>query len=152
MIGAENGLFLQYLSLVVSPHTLRFSLHPGLKRPIHRSGLGIMLLSRKEDGEIGRLVRRYNSEMTDPTETKAVPSEVVNMVLNARKQGWFFSSNLVMQGGGAIATLLPLPRSQRMLAIGFGGQTAHLTEKVDDLREILLRNVSAFEREMISAP
>ncbi|MEM9140960.1 MAG: helix-turn-helix domain-containing protein, partial [Pseudomonadota bacterium] len=61
IIGAENGLFVQYLSLVVSPHTLRFSLHPGLKRPIHRSGLGIMLLSLKQEAEIGRLVRRYNS-------------------------------------------------------------------------------------------
>ena len=104
-----------------------------------------MLLSRKEDGEIGRLVRRYNSEMTDETEARAAPSEVGAMVVRARNQGWFFSSNLVMQGGGSVATLLPLPRVNTMLAIGFGGIAQQMAEKVDDLREVLLRNVSAFE-------
>ncbi len=147
LIGAENGLYLQYLSLVVSPHTLRFSLHPGLKRPIHRSGLGIMLLSLKQDGEIGRLVRRYNSELVDDAETRATPSDVVGMVMDARRQGWFFSTNLIMQGGGSIATLLPLPRNHGMLAIGFGGPVTLLSEKADHLREVLLRNVSEFGNE-----
>ena len=152
LIGAENGLFLQYLSLVVSPHTLRFHLHPGLKRPIHRSGLGIMLLSLKQDGEIGRLVRRYNSELMDETEARSTPSEVQTMVSQARQQGWFFSSNLIMQGGGSIATLLPLPNVNSMLAIGFGGQSQQMSEKVDDLREVLLRNVSAFEKALVNDP
>ena len=152
LIGAENGLYLQYLSLVVSPHTLRFSLHPGLKRPIHRSGLGIMLLSLKGDAEIGRLVRRYNAELEDETETRATPSEVVSMIMDARSQGWFFSSNLVVQGGGSIATLLPLPRDHGMLAIGFGGQTKQLVEKSDNLREVLLRHVAEFSATDPSGP
>ena len=144
LIGAENGLYLQYLSLVVSEHTLRFALHPGMKRPIHRSGLGLMLLSLKPDGEISRIVRPYNSEITDETEERAVPSEVVETASLARRQGWCFSSNRIVRGGGSIATLLPLPREQGMLAIGFGGQTHQLTARVDELREMLMRNVAAF--------
>jgi len=151
LIGAENGLFLQYLSLVVSPHTLRFALHPGLKRPIHRSGLGIMLLSLKQEAEIGRLVRRYNAELTDPAETRASPSEVVHSVMEARRQGWFFSANQVVRGGSSIATLLPLPLAHGTLAIGFGGQTQQMTDQVDTLREILLRNVTGFERETLTS-
>lgn len=145
LIGAENGLYLQYLSLVVSEHTLRFALHPGLKRPIHRSGLGLMLLSLKSDNEISRIVRRYNSELVDPAEERAVPSEVIEMVRNARQNGWCFSSNQVVRGGASVATLLPLPRDQGMLAIGFGGQSHQLGQKVDQLRETLLRNVAAFQ-------
>lgn len=144
LIGAENGLYLQYLSLVVSEHTLRFALHPGLKRPIHRSGLGLMLLSLKQDGEISRIVRRYNSEITDETEERASPSEVVETAGMVRRQGWCLSSNRVVRGGGSIATLLPLPREQGMLAIGFGGQTHQLTARVDELREMLMRNVADF--------
>ncbi|MEM7058941.1 MAG: helix-turn-helix domain-containing protein [Pseudomonadota bacterium] len=147
LIGAENGLYLQYLSLVVSPHTVRFSLHPGLKRPIHRSGLGIMLLSLKQEAEIGRLVRRYNAELTDPTETRASPSEVIEMVMDARTQGWFKSSNLVTHGGGSIATLLRLPRAHGTLAVGFGIPTSMMAEKEDTLREVLLRHVASFEHE-----
>ena len=152
LIGAENGLYMQYLSLVVSPHTLRLHLHPGLKRPIHRSGLGLMLLSLKQDAEIGRLVRRYNSELTDETEERSTPSEVGAMVVQARTQGWYFSSNLVVRGGGSIATLLPLPHVNSMLAIGFGGIAQQMAEKVDDLREVLMRNVSAFKESFANDP
>ena len=144
LIGAENGLYLQYLSLVLSEHTLRFALHPGLKRPIHRSGLGLMLLSLKQDGEIGRIVRRYNSELTDTSEERAAPSEVIEEAAKARSDGWFFSANRVLRGGASVATLLPLPRDQGMLAIGFAGQAHQLGQKVDELREVLMRNVGAF--------
>src|SRR5690625_870196 len=54
LIGAENGLSLQYLSVVMSPATLSFELQPGERRPLHRSGLGVMLMTRKKDVEIGR--------------------------------------------------------------------------------------------------
>lgn len=151
LIGAENGLYLQYLSLVVSPHTLRFSLHPGLKRPIHRSGLGLMLLSLKPDADIGRIVRRYNSEITDPQEARSTPSGVIGAVTRARAQGWIHSANLVMPGGASIATLLPLPRKHGMLAIGFGGPANLLADNLDHLREVLMRNVGAFERGSLSA-
>lgn len=145
LIGAENGLYLQYLSLVVSEHTLRFALHPGLKRPIHMSGLGLMLLSLKQDGEISRIVRRYNAELVDPTEERATPSDIIEMVRAARANGWCFSTNRAVRGGGSIATLLPLPRDQGMLAIGFGGQAHQLSQKVDQLRDTLIRNVAAFK-------
>lgn len=150
IIGAENGLYVQYLSLVVSPHTLRFSLHPGMKRPIHRSGLGLMLLTLKQEAEIGRLVRRYNSELTDETETRAAPSEVIDMVGDARRQGWFKSSNMVTHGGASIATLLNLPRDHATLAVGFGLPASLLVEKEDALREVLLDRVARFQAEDLS--
>ena len=151
IIGAENGLYLQYLSLVLSQHTLRFSLHPGMKRPIHRSGLGLMLLTLKQDGEIGRMVRRYNSELTDEAEVRSTPSDVLAMVDQARQQGWFLSTNLLVNGGGSLATLLRLPRAHTTLAIGFGGTSAKMNERVEELREILMRNVFEFSREQMPA-
>jgi len=62
LIGAVSGLFMQYLSMIASPHTLRIDLYPGLKQPLHLSGLGQMLLMLKTNAEIGRVVRRYNAE------------------------------------------------------------------------------------------
>lgn len=144
LLGAENGLYMQYLSLVVSPHTLRFSLHPGLKRPIHRSGLGLMLLSLKTEVEIGRMVRRYNAEITDPTETRAAPQDVIDMVQSARRQGWVKSSNNAVHGGASIATLLQLPMTDRTLAVGFGLPTSMLAGHEDTLRETLMSGVAAF--------
>lgn len=152
IIGAENGLYCQYLSLVNSPSTLRFHLHPGMKRPLHRSGLGLMLLTLKHDTEIGRLVRRYNAELSDETEQRLNPSEVVKNVEQARAQGWYLSTNLVVRGGGSLATLLRLPRAHTTLAIGFGGMSNNLNERADELRQILLRNVAEFGRDDAAEP
>jgi DNA-binding IclR family transcriptional regulator len=144
LLGAENGLHMQYLSLVIQPNTLRVSLHPGLRRPIHRSGLGTMLLSHKNDGDIGRIVRRYNAVATEADEVGLSGNEVLRRVAEARRQGWFFSENMVVKGGASLATLLPLPRENTTLAIGFGGTTPAMADKVDGLKEILLSRVRTF--------
>lgn len=151
LIGAENGLFLQYLSVVVSPSTLRFALHPGLRRPIHRSGLGTMLLTRKPDSDIGRLVRRYNAERLEQGEERITEAEVLRRVQIARQQGWFFSSGLFVKGGGSVATLLPLPRERTTLAIGFAVSLPGLNDKVDRLKDTLLGQVKAFSDRQLTA-
>lgn len=144
MIGAENGLFMQYLSVIVTPYAMRFQLHPGLMRPLHRCGFGVMLLSQKDDGDVGRIVRRYNSEHSGPDEPRLPDAKVREMVGTARRQGWFFSSNLFVEGGGSLATLIHLPNSRRRLAIGFGGPVPRLHERVDELRGMLLDTVAQF--------
>ena len=144
MVGAENGLFMQYLSTIVSPQAMRFQLHPGARRPLHRSGFGMMLLSQKDDSDVGRIVRRYNSEFDEPAENRLPESTIREHVAEARKQGWFVSKNLFVEGGGSLATLIPLPGDQRTLAIGFGGPVNRLTDRVDELRETLLEAVAGF--------
>ncbi len=149
LVGAENGLYTQYLSVLLSPSTLRFALHPGILRPIHRSGLGVMLLSRKTDSEIGRIVRRYNAELQDPDEPRSAESDVLARVATARQQGWFFNEHTLIRGGGSIATLLNLPDGLHVLAIGFGGPVPALSARVDTLRDILVSTVKGFEREIL---
>lgn len=151
LIGAENGLYLQYMSVVVSPSTLRFALHPGLRRPLHRSGLGIMLLTRKQDADIGRLVRRYNAERLEPGEDRITEAEVLRRVGHARAQGWFSSHSLFVKGGGSVAALLPLPRERTTLAIGFAVSLPALNDKAERLRETLLGHVKAFAERQLNA-
>ena len=148
LVGAENGLHLQYLSVIVSPHFLRFALHPGLMRPLHRAGLGVMLLSEKSDAEIGRMIRRYNAEITDPREERMSNAQVFDMVGLARAQGWFESASLATEGAGSLATLLPLPRGQGTLAIGIGAPLSRLQARSEELRGILLASVAAFRNSL----
>lgn len=53
---------MQYVSMIESGHAARMSVSPGIIRPMHRSTIGIMLLSKMDDEDIGRLLRRYNAE------------------------------------------------------------------------------------------
>jgi len=144
LIGAENGLYMQYLSVIVSPHTLRIALHPGLMRPLHLSGLGLMLLSLKTDPEIGRVVRRFNAENQDRKLLRLSEREVLRMVEQARRQGWYETANLITEGAGSMATLLPLPRGQRPLAVGIGAPVERLQRRHDELQAALNGAVAEF--------
>lgn len=144
LVGAENGLWMQYLSVIVSPHTVRIALHPGLRRPLHLSGLGLMLLSLKPDAEIGRIVRRFNAEEAGPRLPRLSQRRVLEMVARARAQGWCETANLSTAGAGSIATLLPLPGGQRPLAIGIGAPVERLEARHDLLRRALMEAVAEF--------
>jgi len=150
LVGAENGLYMQYLSVVVSPHTLSIELYPGLKRPLHLSGLGLMLLSLKTDPEIGRIVRRFNVENTDPGVLRLSEREVLAMVQTARDQGWCATANLIAEGSGTIATLLPLPHGVRALAVGIGGPVDRMQARHDILQQALTEVVAEFSAATLS--
>jgi DNA-binding IclR family transcriptional regulator len=143
IVGAQNGLFVQYLAVVVSPQPIRFILHAGMMRPLHRAGLGIMLLTTKEDAEVGRIIRRFNAEADE--ETIKVPEfEVIETVRKARSLGYCETSDLATPGAGVIATLLPLPVEGRNLAIGIGGPLSRIRGRGEAFRDMLLREVDAF--------
>lgn len=152
LIGAENGLWMQYLSVIVQPHMLRIALHPGLRRPLHLSGLGLMLLSLRPDAEIGRIVRRFNAEQAAPALPRLAEREVLAMIGRARAQGWCATANLSTEGAGSIATLLPLPGGQRPLAIGIGAPIERLRTRHDALRRALTEAVGEFTAVTLGGP
>lgn len=151
LIGAENGLYMQYLSVVISSSTLRFALHPGLRRPLHRSGLGVMLLTRKNDADISRLVRRYNAEILEDGEKRLSEADALQRVQTARTQGWFVSCSAFVKGGGSVATLLPLPRERTALAIGFALSMPGDNDRIERLRGTLLSHVNEFAQRRLTA-
>lgn len=152
LVGAENGLYMQYLSVIVSPHTVRIALHPGLKRPLHLSGLGLMLLSLKTDAEIGRIVRRFNAEEGGSSPPRLAEREVLGMVERARAQGWCETANLSTAGAGSIATLLPLPGGERPLAIGIGAPIERLRTRHEALQRALAEAVGEFTALTLGGP
>ena len=143
LVGAQNGLNVQYLSVVVSEHQVRFALRPGLMRPLHLAGLGLMLLSQKSDDEVGRIIRRYNAEC-DPEQPRANESNVLGAVRDARALGYCETANLASPGAGVVATLLPLAVEGRFLAIGLGAPLDRLEARRELLRETLLKEVDEF--------
>ena len=142
IVGSQNGLCVQYLSLVTQKNAPQARLRPGLCRPLHRAGLGIMLLTQKPDNEVARIVRRYNAE-AEEGEVIVPESEVLALVREARVKGYCQTANLVGRGSGTIATLVPWP-TVGPLAIGLGATVDRLSARADFLRQTLLREVSGF--------
>ncbi|QFZ87614.1 helix-turn-helix domain-containing protein [Variovorax paradoxus] len=137
LLGRQSGVLMQYLSVRESQHALRFSLSPGTMRPMHRTAIGIMLLSQRDDDQIGLLLRRYNAE-AGRTGPPARIAETLRAVAFAREHGYYESANLATPGAGVIASLLPTPIRGQRLGIGVGGPLERLHKRRRQLLASLL--------------
>ena len=142
LVGSQNGLSVQYLSMIVRGNLSQVTLRPGLCRPLHRAGLGIMLLTTKSDDEVSRIVRRLNAE-AEEGEVIVPEADVLSMVREARVKGYCQTANLAGAGTGTIATLLPWP-TVGPIAIGLGSSVDRLGARSEYLRQVLLREVTGF--------
>lgn len=128
LLGRQSGLFMQYVSMIESHQALRLTLPPGTLRPLHRSAIGIMLLSRHDDEQIGRMLRRYNAEYGTEYGTAKI-AETMRFVETARRNGWFESDSLATEGSGVIATLLRTRIRGQTLGVGVGGPVARIRQR-----------------------
>ncbi len=151
LLGGQKGLFMQYLSIIESPHNLRFSLRPGLVRPLHGSGIGIMLLTRRSDDDIRRIVRRHRAEFGAEDGWPDGEATLENVRL-ARAQGYIETFGIASRGAGTICTLLEIPGSGPCLGIAVGGPISRLDTHREELRETLTRTVAEFVRDLAELP
>lgn len=131
MLGARNGITMQYIHFVVADSEFPMRLREGTQRPLHRAALGIMLMTNLDDQEAGRVVRRYHLE--NPNEEEEPFSTVLERLNFARQNGYFISKNLVIQGASVVGMLLPTAQNSRRFAIGVGGLSEVVTENADDI-------------------
>lgn len=138
VLGVLNGVETQYIHVVNSYQRLRFHLRPGMMRPTFRTAVGLVLASLRDDAEIGRMVRRVNTEAERP-EDLIQETDVMARIKEARDQGYLVTSNLATPGAGMIATLVRNGPSSRPLAIGIGAPNPRLVSG----REFLVENLMA---------
>ncbi|RAR54572.1 IclR family transcriptional regulator [Paraburkholderia unamae] len=132
LLARQNGIRLQYLSVLDAQQTLRQSVASGMVRPMHMTAIGIMLMSRMEDSQITPLLRHYNAER-EIHEPPARVGQVIRAIERARKQGYYESASLATPGAGVIATVMMTPIRDKLLGIGIGGPVARLHEHREKL-------------------
>ena len=143
MLGVLNGVETQYIHVINSYQRLRFHLRPGMMRPMFRTAIGLVLASLRDDAEIGRMVRRVNTESERP-EDLIHETDVMARVKEVRENGYLITSNLATPGAGVVATLLRNGPSTRLLAIGIGAPNPRLVSGRDFLIDKLMTAVERY--------
>jgi DNA-binding IclR family transcriptional regulator len=136
ILALESGVSVQYIHIVMSEALIRLHLQPGMKRPIARAAAGKVLLARKTNAEIGRIVRRLNSQAADRSQLLD-ESRVIREIEKVRRSGFAETAGTVTDGAGVIAFALPKRPGQPPLAVGVGGPLERLTGKRDRILRIL---------------
>ena len=127
ILAAQSDLHAQYIHLIHSAEPLQFTVPPGTRRPLARSGLGWVLLSAKADSEIEKLRRRINAEAA--ADAKLSREDLMERVNEVRARGYAFSKHTVSEGVGVIAAALPREPMGRVFAIGAAGPVSRLERK-----------------------
>jgi len=100
---------------------MRLHATAGSFRPIARVAMGKLILSSYEDAQIGRIVRRINSEESDPEAQVHLPT-LMSEIAEIRANGFSLSIGGTVPGGGSVACFLPekMNDTPLVLAIGSG--------------------------------
>ena len=130
ILAVQSDLHAQYVHLVHSEEPLQFRVPPGARRPLARSGLGLVLLSAKPDAEIERLRRRINASGDGGQQSR---DELMARVNEVRARGYAFSKNAISQGVGIIGAALPKGPFGRVFAVGVAGYVPRLEDKEDQI-------------------
>lgn len=141
LLGRIDGVQVQYAAVIHSRQTVRFVAVSGARRPLHRTALGICLLTTLVDDKISLLIRRYNAERESHVKPAHLDS-VLQDVAVARGQGYYFSAGLVTPGAGVIATLLPTPVRGQRYAVGIGGPIGRLKRRLSEHVEHLTESAA----------
>ena len=115
-----------------------------------RTAIGIVLASQRDDAEIGRMIRRVNTE-TERPEDAIHEAEVMARIQEVRENGYIITANLATPGAGVVATLLKNGPSSRPLAIGIGAPHPRIVSGKEFLVESLMLAVNKFARGKSSA-
>jgi len=143
VLGVLNGVETQYIHVVNSYQRLRFHLRPGMMRPMFRTAIGLVLASLRDDAEIGRMVRRVNTEAERP-EDKILETDVMARIQEVRDNGYLITSNLATPGAGVVATLVRNGPSSRPLAIGIAAPNPRLISGREFLIDSLMSAVDRY--------
>ena len=137
ILAMQNDLHVQYIHVVQARHLLRYHLHPGTLRPIHRTAAGRMLLAHQPREAVARLVRHLNKRAGLDVDADQLHRELAAI----RDAGYASSANQVTDGAGTIAVLAPKIADGRATVLGVAGPLSRLEPNrmkiVESLRRIV---------------
>ncbi len=127
ILGAQNGLYAQYLHTVQSQKLLRYYLKPGLLRPITQSAVGKALLLQYTEDELRDFVDKLNKESV--LEKNLVHADALIEDINrVRELGYAYTDRLT-DGICAIGMALPRSSFESPCAIAVAGPIFRLKRK-----------------------
>jgi DNA-binding IclR family transcriptional regulator len=144
LLGLQNGLYCQYVCAVLPDQPRRLEVQSGMLRPLTRTAIGKVLLSRMHDPEVSLLLRRSNAEFAD--HLRVAPAEFMAEIEKVRKCGTAETRGDMTPGVSTIAIGIPTLFGNIPMAVGVGGPTERFLEK----RELLLEALQEMRDNMLA--
>lgn len=148
ILGMQNDIHVQYIHLLQhSTRRIQWYIKPGSLRPLHRTSIGRMLLSRKSDLDVVYLLRRINAEERN-ADNRIGESELLRELYLIRARGHAYTEGTLNEQGGVISMMLPTPASQPCMAIGIGSDIDDLRRRRAEFLQLLTTTLQPYQRSL----
>jgi DNA-binding IclR family transcriptional regulator len=156
LLGVVHDLCVRYVDVVPGRRAMRLDLPIGTKLPLVESGMGRLLLSQMEDGEVLSLLERTRSRVktkgaagvgasaivdiwnANPTVPK--PRKLLQDLAAIRSRGFEMSLGRVSLGAGIICVALPRRPLEQPTGLGIGGLSASIGDEQQSILNALARH------------
>lgn len=129
IFSMQNGMYVQYIHTMEASNAMPAHHRSGALRPICKTASGKMLLSLKDDNEIGALVRRINASSVPRVHLPALIAEIGAI----RETGVAICHEEATPGTSGIAMLMPELPNHPPMTIGVAGRTERIRTECDTL-------------------
>lgn len=117
-LAGSAGQHAVFLSVIESPHAIRYTAQPGKRVPMHATATGQALLCQMPGQRRAVLLRNATYERFG-SGTPMTAGEVEAIIQQSLGRGWFMSASAYSQDLGGVS--IPLPLNGRMLSATVAG-------------------------------
>lgn len=143
VVAVRNQIWSEYIHVVQSTNPVRLFVVKGSRRPLTRSGTGLMLLADLSDTDIKRIAVRTNAE-AGADQPRGCIQSLMDQVTQVRRQGWAATFDTITTGGGMIAMRLPQVNSEEQLVVGLPGLTDNLRSNFGTYLDVLREETARY--------
>lgn len=148
-LTTQNDIYVQWHRIVGDDLPFTQRVHEGSSLPLIWSPYGCVLLSRESDSQIDRVIRLINVRESDPAYKVSV-ARTTALLKEVRATSTFYMVNPRMNGGAAVATLLPVRIAGRNVAIGIGGDCATVEPRREEVTACLSATLATYRNELVA--
>lgn len=136
VVAVRNQIWSEYIHIVQSTNPVRLFVVKGSRRPLIRSGTGLMLLADLADSDIKRIAMRTNAEAGADQPRDCIQT-LMQEIVEVRRQGWAATFDTITKGGGMIAMRLPQVDNEEKLVVGVPGASDNLRQNRETYLAVL---------------
>lgn len=142
LLATKNGDEAQYIQVIRPRKSSIHHVALGTRRPLGNSGVGRVLMSRFDDEDVCRLLRKVNAYRepgTPPVDVKAFLASLAE----TRAKGYYRSTDQVVKGAGLISMPFPNHLDSRLFAVGVAAPSEVILRAEAEIVAIMREEIMA---------
>ncbi|OUS21948.1 transcriptional regulator [Litorivita pollutaquae] len=140
ILATKNGDEAQYVQVIRPKKSPIHHISLGTRRPLGNSGVGRVLMSRFNEDEICRMLRKINAYRAPDTPAVDIKAFLASME-ETRAKGYYRSTDQVVKGAGLISMPFPNHLDSRLFAVGVAAPTETILRAEAEIVKIMREEI-----------